>query len=75
MALRGVSFKWNRDKSPGIGFIAQEVEEVLPELVLSSGTVKSVAYGNVSAVLVEAIRELKSEMDDLRSQLGALKAR
>ena len=74
-AMRGVTFKWNRDNSAGIGFIAQEVEKVLPELVLDSGSTKSVAYGNVTAVLVEAIKELRAEVEDLRTQLKFLKAR
>lgn len=72
-ALRGVTFKWNRDGTKGVGFIAQELEEVLPELVLDSGDTKSVAYGNVTAVLVEAIKELRAEVQDLRVQLAALK--
>lgn len=70
-ALRGVRYKWNRDNSPGVGFIAQELEAVLPELVLNSGTTKSVAYGNITAVLVEAVKELRAEVAMLRTQLEA----
>ena len=72
--LRGVSYKWNRDNSAGIGFIAQEVEKVCPELVLT-GQLKSIAYGNITAILVEAVKELRTEVLDLRLKLAAMKAR
>lgn len=69
--MRGVRYKWNRDGSAGIGFIAQELEQVCPELVLDSGDTKSVAYGNVTAVLVEAVKELRAEVAMLRAMLEA----
>ena len=53
-----------------IGLIAQEVEEVLPELVTyNHNGIMSLAYGNLTAVLVEAIKELKAEVDELRRKL------
>ena len=60
MNMRGVSFTKQAEK--GVGVIAQEVEKVLPEVV-SDGEYKSVAYGNMVGVLIEAIKELKSELD------------
>jgi hypothetical protein len=56
-----------------IGFIAQELEVDFPELTKtnSSGNL-SVAYGNVTAVLLQAIKELKAENDALRSRLDKL---
>ena len=60
MSMRGVSFTKQAEKK--IGVIAQEVEKVLPEVV-SDGEYKSVAYGNMVGVLIEAIKELKSELD------------
>lgn len=71
-AMRGVRYKWNRDGSVGIGFIAQELETVCPELVLE-GNVKSVAYGNLTAILAEAIKELRAEVTTLRTELAALR--
>ena len=41
-----------------VGLIAQEIEEVLPEVVLMDGSVKSVAYGNIVALLIEGFKEL-----------------
>ena len=61
MNMRGVSYTKQAEK--GIGVIAQEVEKVLPEVV-SDGEYKSVAYGNMVGVLIEAIKELKSELDN-----------
>ena len=74
--LRGVSYKWIRDGKPSIGVIAQEIEEVIPEVVLNSHDldpvtgesteVKSVDYGKIVGVLINAINELKAEVDELK---------
>ena len=61
--LRGVYF--DKDGKAGLGVIAQEVEKVLPEVVLE-GEYKSVAYGNIVGVLIEAIKELKAEIEELK---------
>ena len=62
--LRGVSF--TKDDERSIGVIAQEVEKVLPEVVFD-GEYKSVAYGNIVGVLIEAIKEQQQQIDDLKS--------
>lgn len=72
-ALRGVTFKWNRDNSGGIGFIAQELEQVCPELVHNCADIKSVAYGNVTALLVEAVKELSTQVTILKGELAAVR--
>ena len=74
--LRGVSYKWIKDGKPSIGVIAQEIEEVLPEVVLNNvdtnletgetTEVKSVDYGKIVGVLINAINELKAEVDELK---------
>jgi hypothetical protein len=78
--LRGVSFDWNREswrekhfrEGKQIGFIAQEVEKVLPELVhTDKDGYRSVAYQNVVPVLVEAVKTLKAQKD---TEVSALKA-
>jgi hypothetical protein len=73
-ALRGVSFNWIESGEPSIGFVAQEVQEVLPELVQGMEGGLSVEYSNIVAVAVEAIKELKAENDDLKARLEALEA-
>ena len=71
-ALRGVYF--DMKANPGVrklGLIAQEVEEIIPEVVSIAddemGT-KSVAYANMVGLLIEAIKDLKDEVDQLKGQ-------
>tara|TARA_R100000951_G_scaffold114424_2_gene118715 strand:- start:55 stop:534 length:480 start_codon:yes stop_codon:yes gene_type:complete len=75
--LRGVSYNRNdvEDKSKKIGVIAQEVEDVLPEVVQYSkdADVYSVAYGNMAGLFIEAIKELKAEVLDLKAEIKKLK--
>ena len=63
--MRGVTFK--RDDKLNSGVIAQELEKIAPELVKTAddemGT-KSVAYGNMVGYLIEAVKELKVELDN-----------
>tara|TARA_R110000824_G_scaffold65627_2_gene170792 strand:- start:323 stop:2926 length:2604 start_codon:yes stop_codon:yes gene_type:complete len=61
-ALRGVTF--TKDGERGLGVIAQEVEKVLPEVVLD-GEYKSVAYGNIVGVLIEAMKEQSAKIERL----------
>ena len=72
MQLRGVSFTWKSDPEMGtrIGFIAQEFEKVIPELVFTNEAdgYKGINYAEVSAVLVEAMKELKRENDRLKTE-------
>ena len=57
-----------------LGVIAQEVEKVLPELVhTDEGGFKSVDYTKLAPVLIEAIKELKAEKDNLQQQVDELK--
>ncbi len=61
--LRGVTY--TRDERDNIGVIAQEIEKVLPEIVLTAddemGT-KSVDYSRITAVLIEAVKELSAKV-------------
>jgi hypothetical protein len=73
LKLRGVDFDWKekRDGVHDIGVIAQEVKEVIPEVVqevrdLVEDTYLSVDYAKLVPVLIEAIKELKEEVDGLR---------
>ena len=61
--MRGVTFI--KDDKQGSGIVAQELEKVAPELVLD-GEYKSVAYGNTVGYLIEAIKELKAEIEELK---------
>lgn len=72
LALNGVyyNFKFKPDGTK-VGLIAQEVEKILPEVVSidNKSGLKTVAYQNIVPLLIEAIKELKSELDDLNSRL------
>lgn len=69
-ALRGVTFDWKENSErhgPQIGLIAQEVEEVIPQVVNTNlEGMKSIEYGKVVSVLIEAVKELKQEIDKLK---------
>ena len=62
--MRGVYF--NRDGVAGTGVIAQEIQDILPEVVHDKQEYLSVAYGNMVGVLIEAIKELKKEVETLK---------
>jgi hypothetical protein len=68
--LRGVYFNRknaNNDiSSRNIGVIADEIEKVLPEVVYEKYSTKSVAYQNIIGLLIQAIKELKLEVNELK---------
>ena len=68
--LRGTSFVMNDKKH--IGVIAQEVEEVVPELVSTKEGYKSVAYANTVALLIEAIKEQQVMINSLEERITRL---
>ena len=63
--MRGVTFTKDNERSSGV--IAEELEEVAPELVID-GEYKSVAYGNIVGYLIEAIKDLKNEVEELKTK-------
>ena len=64
MNMRGVTF--DREGRKGTGVIAQEMQKVMPEVVHDEGVYMSVAYGNLVGVLIEAVKELKAEIEELK---------
>lgn len=78
LRLNGVTYQLkDRDKESGdefqIGFIAQEVEKVIPEVVktMHDGT-KAMSYMNLTAVLVEAIKEQQTMIENLQQRIEQL---
>jgi chemotaxis protein histidine kinase CheA len=63
-SMRGVSFTKDGEASSGV--IAQELQEVAPELVHEGEEYLSVAYGNLVGYLIEAVKGLKAEIEELR---------
>jgi len=72
LKMRGVSF--TKDEKQGSGVIAQEIEKIAPELVLTAddeiGT-KSVAYGNLVGYLIETVKDQQKQIDELKELIGA----
>lgn len=86
LQLRGVNFNWNTAAYPQrmfsekrtMGFIAQEVEKVVPEIVQSENTTegyKSVQYDKVVALLVEAVKAQQKQINSLKKEVKKLKRR
>jgi hypothetical protein len=77
MHLRGVSYDWKADGKHDIGLIAEEVGQVVPEVVDYEDNgidAKSVDYARLVSVLIEAVKEQQRTIDELKSEVGQLKA-
>jgi hypothetical protein len=76
LQLQGVSFTWTESPEMGerIGFIAQEVQKILPQLVFTNETdgYKGVNYAELTAVLVEAMKEQQHVIEELRTQINQI---
>jgi len=67
--IRGVKFNWKENDIPSMGLIAQEIEQYLPELVHTTQEgEKSVNYGGIVGVLIEAIKELSDRVKKLEGK-------
>jgi len=85
MNLKGVEYVWNNGSRKGqkdIGFIAQEVEEIIPEIVREKEVIfnkeenyKTVDYEKITAVLVEAMKEQQDQINDLKKEIQTLKSK
>jgi hypothetical protein len=69
LQLNGVSFDWKETQQPSVGVIAQELEEVFPELV-RTGENKSVNYNGLIGVLIEAVKEQQKQIEELKKQIN-----
>ena len=78
--MRGVYFDRKDNGKASVGVIAQEIEEILPEVVQTQDTrtehnpdalpdLKTVSYGNIVGVLIEAIKDQQKQIDELKAQL------
>jgi Chaperone of endosialidase len=74
--INGVYYNWKDSKAPKnqIGFLAQDLEKVLPEaVVVDADGAYSVVYGNVTPLLVEGMKEQQLLIEELKKQVEALK--
>lgn len=74
--LQGVEFTWINDNTPSMGLIAQEVEQVAPELVFTDPNTgfKSVDYGGLIAPLVQTVNEQQQQIEELHDLLKQLRS-
>ena len=82
LQIKGVNYYWKSSEFPEyqfsnnkqIGFIAQDIEKLFPELVFTGNDgYKSVEYSKLTPILVEAIKELKAENEKLKSDIELIK--
>lgn len=82
MKLQGVNYNWRAEEFPylkfnsgrQIGLIAQDTEQVIPEIVMTDNNgYKSISYEKLAPVLVEAVKEQQQEIEKLKRQVMALK--
>ena len=73
--LTGVSFHWKKDGKPAMGVIAQEVEKVMPQAVMTDEKtgIKSVEYDQLLAPTIQAIKELNAKIEALDEDNRALR--
>ena len=72
-SMRGVTYNKIGDEKSSMGVIAQEIQEVAPEVVRENEDgMLSVAYGNITAVLIEAIKEQQKQIEELKSRLDGV---
>ena len=70
-ALRGVNFEFIKDGKKQIGVIAQETEEIIPEVIGECPDgYKTVQYGNIVGLLIEAIKEQQKQIDELKEKIN-----
>ncbi len=73
--LRGVRFDWKKDGKHDVGLIAEEVGEIIPEVVAFEDNgldAKSVDYARLVSVLIEAVKEQQEEIDELKRTLESM---
>ena len=66
--LQGKSFTWKDGGAKGYGLIAQDVERIIPNIVTTNGGIKGINYINIIAFLIEAVKDLSTQVDQLKKQ-------
>ena len=65
-SINGVSFNWKDSGNKSYGVIAQELQQVMPELVKQDDRGLSVSYIPLIAILIEAVKEQQKQIDELK---------
>ena len=75
LQLQGVSFQWKDTGEKDIGLIAQQVENIVPEVVYNTDNeeeMRSVAYSNLVALLIEAVKTQNETINEMRKEINAI---
>ena len=75
LQMQGVKFDWkdeSKTQNRNYGFIAEDVDKILPDLVAhdEEGKPKAIQYTKLTAVLLEAIKEQQDQINDLKLKIG-----
>ncbi|MBN1781151.1 tail fiber domain-containing protein [bacterium] len=72
LRLRGVNFEWqdteNREAGMKMGFIAQEAESIIPEVISNNNDCYSMQYASITALLIEAVKEQQNLISELKKE-------
>ena len=70
--MKGVKYEGiDNHNQPSVGVISQQIEKILPEVVSANPAgLKSVSYGNIVGVLIEAIKELNERFEKLEKKIN-----
>ncbi len=66
--MEGVEYEWKANSQKSIGVIAQQIEKILPELVTEVDGNKTVNYNGLIGILIEAVKELSEEVEELKKK-------
>ena len=70
MQIDGVGFNWTKSGAKGLGFIAQEMQTIFPEITTTNEKTgyMGIAYNQAIPVLWEAVKELKARVEKLEGK-------
>ena len=73
--LEPVEFQWKKDKTKDIGFIAEDVKEIYPDLVAyeQDGEISGVQYSKLTTVLVKALQQQQEQIEELKKEIFIIK--
>jgi len=73
--LNPVEFQWKKDKTKDIGFVAEEVEKIYPDLIAyeEDGEINGLRYSKLTTVLVKALQQQQEQIDKLKAEVKLLK--
>ena len=73
MSLRGVSYNWKDSGQPDIGLVAEEVKNIIPEVVHDSKDYMALDYSRLTSILIEAVKAQQSQILALTKEIDGLK--